>query len=395
MNRILLRAGRERSVNQGHPWIFSGGIERVEGSPEVGATVTVCASDGEFLARAAYSPVSQIRARIWTRIESELIGEEYFSRRLDRALALRTAIIPTGETSAMRLVHGESDGLPGLVVDRYEGVLVFQFLSAGAEYWKDILVDLLLQKTGLTCAYERSDADVRRLEGFTERAGILRGEMPNGPVVIQENGLKFQVDIQAGQKTGFYIDQRKNRQRLEQFSMGKSILNCFCYTGGFSAYALRGGAQSVLSVDSSGEALALARQNLQLNGLDDERADWLEADVFQALRLFRDQARSFDLIVLDPPKFAPTAVQAERAARGYKDINLLAFKLLRPGGILFTFSCSGGISPELFQKIVAGAALDAGAEVQLLEHLHQGVDHPVGLHFPEGAYLKGMICRKI
>jgi 23S rRNA (cytosine1962-C5)-methyltransferase len=294
----------------------------------------------------------------------------------------------------LRLVHGESDGLPGLVVDRYADWLVVQILSAGPERWRDVLVSQLVELTGLGSIYERSDVDVRSLEGLAVRSGVLQGEPPQGPLVIHEHGLKFRVDIISGQKTGFYIDQRRSRGRLMDFAAGRDVLNCFCYTGGFSLAALAGGARSVLSVDSSAEALRLAGENLELNGYAGPQAQFLEADVFQALRSFRDAARSFDLIILDPPKFAPTAAQAERAARGYKDINLLAFKLLRPGGLLFTFSCSGGITAEFFQKIVAGAALDARADAMILEHLEQAPDHPVALYFPEGTYLKGLVCLK-
>lgn len=394
MQNIYLKAGREKSVRQGHPWIFSGGIGRVEGEPEPGETVAVRTAGGEFLAWAAYSPESQIRARVWSMKEAEPVDSKFLKVRVKTALALRAACIHPDETDALRLVHGESDGIPGLVVDRYGEVLVAQFLSAGVERWKETIADLLIEETGAAALYERSDADVRRLEGLPERSGLLRGNDPGALVTIQENGLKFRVDFRGGQKTGFYIDQRHNRQRLGQMALGRDVLNCFCYTGGFSAYALAGGAKSVLSLDSSGDALEMARQNIELNQLTDAKAEWMEADVFHALRLFRDQGKSFDLIILDPPKFAPTAAQAERAARGYKDINLLAIKLLRPGGLLFTFSCSGGISADLFQKIVAGAALDANASVSVIEHLEQGLDHPVCLNFPEGAYLKGLVCWK-
>jgi 23S rRNA (cytosine1962-C5)-methyltransferase len=394
MQNIYLKPGREKSVLQGHPWIFSGGIGRVDGSPEVGETVAIRSAGGEFLAWAAYSPISQIRARVWSLKESEVIDRKFLSERLAKSLAMRAVCIPAGETNALRLVHGESDGIPGLVVDRYGDILVAQFLSAGVERCKDDLADLLMELTGAVALYERSDADVRRLEGLQEQVGLLRGVDPGGPVMIQENGLKFQVDFRGGQKTGFYIDQRYNRARLGQMAAGRDVLNCFCYTGGFTAYALAGGAKSVLSLDSSGDALELAKQNIEINNLPAAQAEWMDADVFHALRLFRDQGKSFDMIILDPPKFAPTAAQAERAARGYKDINLLAIKLLRPGGLLFTFSCSGGISAELFQKIVAGAGVDANATVSVIEHLEQGVDHPVSLNFPEGAYLKGLVCWK-
>jgi 23S rRNA (cytosine1962-C5)-methyltransferase len=282
--------------------------------------------------------------------------------------------------------------LPGLVVDRYADVLVIQCLSAGIELWLKELVELLVELTGCEQVYERSDVDVRRLEGLPERVGALYGAAPTEPLIISENGLLFKVDLLHGQKTGFYIDQRHNRQRVGALAHGRRVLNCFCYSGGFGVYTLAGGASQVVSIDSSHEALLLARENYVINHLGTEQADWIEGDVFHELRLLRDRAQSFDAIILDPPKFAPTAAQAERAARGYKDINLLAFKLLRPGGLLFTFSCSGGISADLFQKIVAGAALDAGVDARIVEHLAQGVDHPVALNFPEGTYLKGLMC---
>jgi 23S rRNA (cytosine1962-C5)-methyltransferase len=292
----------------------------------------------------------------------------------------------------MRLIHAESDGLPGLIVDRYGEVLVMQVGSAGAERWRDTIADILQELCKPVCIYERSDSDSRGLEGLEMRNGVLRGTLPDIVQVI-ENGLRFNVDVVAGQKTGFYLDQRDNRALTETLAQDKDVLNCFCYTGGFSLYALRGGAKSVLSIDASGDALHDAARNLASNELDSSRAEWMEADVFQALRTLRDQGRKFDLVILDPPKFAPTAAFAEKAARGYKDINLLGFKLLRPGGLLSTYSCSGGISEDLFQKIIAGAALDAGVDAQIVHHLHASADHPVLLSFPEGAYLKGLVLR--
>jgi 23S rRNA (cytosine1962-C5)-methyltransferase len=295
----------------------------------------------------------------------------------------------------LRLIYAESDGLPGLVVDQYVNLLVMQCLTAGAELWRETFADLLLEETDLRCIYERSDADVRELEGLPPRVGILRGTIPDTRITIREHGLKFLVDFVQGHKTGFYIDQRANRRRVRDFAQSREVLDCFCYTGGFTLNALAGDAKSVLSVDASADALALAKENIALNNLPHEKVDFVEGDVFQVLRKLRDEARLFDLIVLDPPKFAATAAQAEKASRGYKDINLLAFKLLRPGGILVTFSCSGGVDAALFQKIVAGAALDAGAEAQIVERLWQAPDHPISLYFPEGAYLKGLVCYKV
>jgi 23S rRNA (cytosine1962-C5)-methyltransferase len=387
---VRLKVDREKSILRRHPWVFSGAVAQVQGSPADGDTVKVVDDTGNFLAWGAYSAGSQIRVRIWSRDAGQSIDAAFFRSRLLQAIAARQALGLESQSDALRLVHGESDGLPGLVVDRYAAVLAVQFLSSGAERWRDVLTELLLELTGAQGIYERSDVDVRRLEGLVERRGLLCGVVPER-VQIMENGLKWWVDVAAGHKTGYYLDQRDNRARLRSLAAGREVLDCFTYTGGFALSALAGGAASVLAVDSSADALALGRQNLALNGLDAGRIDWQEGDVFQVLRGLRDRGRSFDLIVLDPPKFAPTAAQAQQAARGYKDINLLAFKLLRPGGLLFTFSCSGGIDAGLFQKIVAGAALDAGADAQIVDSLHQAADHPVSLHFPEGAYLKGLV----
>lgn len=396
MDALILKPGREKSLLRRHPWVFSGAVARLEGNPAPGATVDLLSAKGDFLARAAYSPHSQIRARVWTFDPSEAVDAAFFRRRISQAIARRARLLPQTRqaSAAYRLIHAESDGLPGLVVDRYAETLVVQFLSTGAEYWKDTLADLLLAETGLSAIYERSDADVRALEGLPLRSASLRGDIGPSPLIILENNLKFRVDLAGGHKTGFYLDQRINRQRVRELAAGSEVLDCFCYTGGFTVNALAGGARSVLSVDSSAEALRLCGENVALNALPIERHAILEGDVFHILRKFRDEGRLFDMIVLDPPKFAPTAAQAEKAARGYKDINLLAFKLLRPGGLLVTFSCSGGVDEALFQKIVASAALDAGVEAQIVERLQQAPDHPVALNFPEGAYLKGLVCVK-
>jgi 23S rRNA (cytosine1962-C5)-methyltransferase len=394
MPTLILKPGREKSLLRRHPWIFSGAVGQITGSPAPGATVEVRDAQGAWLARAAWSPASQIRARVWTFDEQEPVDADFFRRRIQAALARRSNLGLAAVTDALRLFHAESDGLPGLIVDRYGEVLVLQSLTAGSEFWLETLADLLLEATGLPTIYERSDADVRELEGLAARTGLLRGSNFESRITISEYTLKFLVNVATGHKTGFYLDQRANRHRVGALARGRDVLNCFCYTGGFSLHAAAGGAKSVLSVDTSGEALALGQENAALNGIDADGLTWSDADVFTALRKFRDQGRAWDLIVLDPPKFAPTAAQAEKAARGYKDINRLAFKLLRPGGILATFSCSGGIDAALFQKIVASAALDAEVEAQMVEVLGQGADHPVALHFPEGAYLKGLLCVK-
>jgi len=397
MPSLIIKTGREKSLRRLHPWIFSGAIDRELDVSKSGQTVDIISNQGEFLAQAAYSPHSQIRARIWTTSKDEIVDREFFRKRISRAISLRQKIglftphLPSDPLSACRLIHAESDEIPGLIVDQYANCLVIQFLSSGAEFWKETLADLLIEMTGIDNIYERSDAEVRQLEGLPAFCGVLSGK-PSEQIIITENGIKFEINIFQGHKTGFYLDQRINRLKVQNCSGGGDILDCFCYTGGFSINALKGGANTVLALDSSGEALQLMKENINLNDLPLEKVEFMEGDVFQSLRKFRDARRSFDLIILDPPKFAQTTAQAERASRGYKDINLLAFKLLRPGGMLFTFSCSGGISPDLFQKIVAGAALDAGLNAQIIEVLSQSGDHPVSLNFPEGAYLKGLVC---
>jgi len=394
MNNLILKPKREKSLLRRHPWIFSGAVQHVDGNPAPGETVSLLSSKGDFLAQAAYSPTSQIRARVWTFDPDEQVNADFFHNRIRSALDKRSTLNVQRSTDAYRLIHAESDGLPGLIVDRYADVLVLQSLTAGSEYWKDTIADILLEETGLSTIYERSDAEVRQLEGLSQKVGPLRGSIDHSPLTITENGLKFSVNLTSGHKTGYYLDQRDNRLRVRELVKDRDVLDCFCYTGGFTVNALAGGAKSVVAVDASAEALALGQDNVRLNGQQAEGVEWCEGDVFKVLRKFRDENRSFDLIVLDPPKFAPTAAQAEKAARGYKDINLLGFKLLRPGGILVTFSCSGGVDAGLFQKIIASAALDAGVEAQIVEYLAQGADHPVALTFPEGAYLKGLIITK-
>ena len=391
MKTLALKAGRDKSVKRRHPWIFSGAVERLTGDPQSGDTVEVRSADGKPLALAAFSPQSQIRARAWSFEPGTAIDAGFLRARLQAALRLRDALPAARHTNAMRLVHAESDGLPGLVVDRYADVLVAQFLSAGAERWRDTLLDALAELTGCEAIYERSDAEVRSLEGLAPRVGFARGNRNARRCPIIEHGLNFRVDVEEGQKTGFFLDQRENRQRVRALAAGREVLDCFCYTGGFALAALAGGARRVTAVESSAPALEVARENLAANQLDAARIAFEQADVFGYQRLLRDRGASFDLVVLDPPKFAPTAAQAKNAARAYKDINLIALKLLAPGGLLATFSCSGGVSAELFQSIVAGAALDAGADAAILERFHAAPDHPVALEFPEGDYLKGLL----
>ena len=393
MVTLMLKKGREKAVLRHHPWIFSGAVQSLTGEPEPGETVAVRDSGGNFLAWAAYSPKSQIRARIWSWDEDQSIDPAFFEDRIRTAINLRETLIDPQSTSAYRLIHAESDRLPGLIVDRYNDILVMQILSAGIERWRDEITQILTKLTNPNGIYERSDVAVRGLEGLEERVGELYGKIPQRPILINENGIRFKVDILGGQKTGFYLDQRDNRQFCREIAQGKSVLNCFSYTGGFTAYALAGGAESVLSIDSSEEAIHLAKENVLLNQGSLDNCEWIVGDVFEELRTLRDGGRQFDLVILDPPKFAPTASQAKQAARGYKDINLYGFKLLKPGGTLMTFSCSGGIDESFFQKIVADAALDAEVDAQILYRLSQSPDHPTHLAFPEGTYLKGLVVK--
>ena len=414
MKRIILKPGREKSLQRHHPWVFSGAIATVEGAPASGEMVRVTAADGSFLAQAAFSPQSQIRARTWCWHEDALVDGAFVQRAVHASIARRagagvrvSAGAGTGATAStgagtsagatvQRLIHGESDGLPGVIADRYQDTVVVQLLSSGAEQWRAAITAALAALPGVTRVYERSDADVRALEGLAPRTGVLHGDAPPARIAIHEpaSGTQYWVDVRHGHKTGFYLDQALNRAQVGRHAQDRDVLNCFCYTGGFSLAALKGGAKTTLSIDSSGPALELARDNVRLNQLDQSRAEWREADVFKELRELRNQHRSFDLIVLDPPKFAPTPASVERAARAYKDINLLGFKLLRPGGRLYTFSCSGGVSADLFQKIVAGAAVDAEVEARIEARLCAAPDHPVLLSFPEGEYLKGLVLQR-
>ena len=395
---ITLKNGREKSLRRHHPWVFSGAVAAVKGKPRAGDTVEIRDAAGKPLALAAYSPASQIRARVWTFDVGQPVDEAFFRERIGAALRRRDSLQVSRHTNAMRLVHGESDGLPGLVVDRYADVLVAQFLAAGVERWRETILDVLKDLCGCEAIFERSDAEVRKLEGLEPRVGWAKSAPGDaraaGRCPILEHGLHFRVDVEQGQKTGFFLDQRENRQRVRALAAGREVLDGFCYTGGFSVSALAGGAAHVCAIESSKDAIQIARENLAANPLDAARVEFQQADVFSHLRTLRDKNRQFGLIVLDPPKFAPTAAQARNAARAYKDINLLAFKLLAPGGLLATFSCSGGVPMPLFQSIVAGAALDAGAQAQIIERFGPAADHPVALEFPEGDYLKGLLILK-
>ena len=392
MHSVTLKKSADSFIKRKHPWIFSGAIEKVEGNPSNGQTVKIFTSNKTIVGSGSFSPSSQIRVRVWSFNPEEKIDSDFFRKKILAASETRKQFIDTSQTSAYRIINAESDGLPGLIVDRYSDFLVCQFLSSGTEFSKEIIIAILDEIFNPAGIYERSDVEVRTKEALQPAKGLLKGNPQNDLIEVDENGFKFLVDIKEGHKTGFYLDQRDNRKLVSEFSNGKNVLNCFSYTGGFSVYALASGAEKVTQVEASSSAIELSVKNLELNNLDSSSVENINGDVFEVLRKLRDERKTFDVIILDPPKFTESASQIQKASRGYKDINLLAFKLLNPSGILFTFSCSGHISPELFQKIVAGAALDSGREVKIIKQISQSSDHPVSLNFPEGLYLKGLVC---
>lgn len=389
---LTLKADREKSLRRFHPWIFSNAVARISGRPKPGQTVEVQDAQGNWLARASYSPESQIQARVWTFQQTQAVDIAFFRKRLQQAEQARKLLPLFGSTNAYRLIAGENDGLPGITIDRYANVLVLQLLSAGAEFQRKALLSALSSEYPECAIYERSDVDVRKKEGLQPTTGLLQGELPPQPMAIEENGLKLLIDIEQGHKTGYYLDQRNNRKLIGELARDKRVLNCFSYTGGFGTYALRGGAKEVINLDVSDLALETAAKNVELNGLDSSRIQQVKADVFQQLRDYREQGEKFDLIVLDPPKFVDSKASLKRASRGYKDINFQALHLLNPGGILATYSCSGLMPTGLFQKIVADAAVDANCPLRFLKTLEQAEDHPVASYYPEGHYLKGFLC---
>ena len=393
MKEVVLNPEREFSVLRRHPWIFSGAVAAVNGEPGPGETVRVVSSAGMVLGAGAYSPESQIRVRMWTFTADTHVDKDLVYCRVARAIGSRAVLLAEASTDAFRLINAEADGMPGVIVDKYRDWLVCQFTTAGAEYWKREIIEALMVYMPCRGIYERSEADVRKHEGLTDKAGLLSGEMPPERIEISEHGCRYLVDVRGGQKTGFYLDQRDNRKTVALYANGCEVLNAFSYTGGFGVAALKAGAQSVTHVDISESALQMARDNTSLNVCDLDCSEFIHGSVFDVLRKFRDQGRCFDMVVLDPPKFADSKGSLMKAARGYKDINLLGFKLLRPGGLLATFSCSGIMTPDLFRKVVSDAAVDAQRDVQLTAHMQQATDHPQGLCFPEGFYLKGMLCR--
>ncbi|MEB4593544.1 class I SAM-dependent methyltransferase [Candidatus Thiothrix sp. Deng01] len=391
--QVILKNGRDKNVRAHHPWVFSGAVDKLKGKPQSGETVEVRAANGDLLGLGAWSPASQIQVRLWTFADA-VIDRSFFLERIRQALAYRQQLGIPEHNSGYRLVNAESDGLPGVVVDKFGDWLVMQCLTAGAEHWKQTLADALLEAVPAHGVYERSDVDVRKKEGLENITGTLRGTPPPACIDIEEAGRRYRVDAHNGHKTGFYLDQRDNRSQLQQYASGKTVLNCFAYTGGFAIAALHGGAEHAVNIDASQPALELAAQTAALNGFQPAQMENVCGDVFKLLREYRNEGRQFDIVVLDPPKFADNRNQLEKAARGYKDINLLGFKLLKPGGLLFTFSCSGLMESNLFQKIVADAAVDAGCDARILRKLDQAADHPTRLAFPEGYYLKGLICQK-
>lgn len=393
MEIVRLKKGREKILERKHPWIFSGAVDSIPPKTDNGATLEILSFDGKLLGRGSYSSKSQITIRVWSFDSEEIIDSVFFQKKILAALNLRKQILDLSSTNAYRIINSESDFLPGLVVDYYNDFLVCQFLSAGAEYWKAEIIKQLAEIIQPKGIYERSDVEVREKEGLKLSKGLLYGEKPPDLIEVIENNIKFFVDIKNGHKTGFYLDQRDNRGLLSTFSSNAEVLNCFCYTGGFSLNALKGGAKKVTSVDSSVDALQILNKNIELNNFNIDRVEAINDDVFKVLRKFRDSGKEFDIIILDPPKFAESVSQINQASRGYKDINLLALKLLKQNGTLFTFSCSGHISPDLFQKIVAGAANDSRRNVRTIKYLFQSMDHPVSTSFPEGLYLKGLICK--
>jgi len=391
--RIYLKVTREKSLLRKHPWVFSKAINKIKGNPQLGDTVDIFDSKDKWIARGAYSPESQIRIRVWTFDQQEEIDRDFFRRKLVNAQNRREWFIEQGKLTGYRLIAGESDGLPGITIDKYDNFVVCQLLSAGADFHRYTLVECLKELYPGCHIYERSDVDVRKKEGLEPVTGWLTDPQESTICTIEEHGIKIQVDIANGHKTGFYLDQRVSRVAAGVYAKDKSVLNCFSYTGTFALHCAANGAKEVINVDVSQQALDIAQQNAQLNNLEDANISFVKADVFKLLRQYREEKRTFDMIILDPPKFVESKAQLTGACRGYKDINMLAMQLLKPNGILFTFSCSGLMEASLFQKVVADAALDARRNAYFVDRLHQAPDHPVSSNYPEGYYLKGLICQ--
>jgi len=395
MKEIVLKKGRAKTARQFHPWIFSGAISKTDANIAAGEIVRVLDSRREFVAYGYCNPASQIALRLLEWDEDRSMGERWWCDRIARAIAGRKNLLDDKTSNCCRLVFGESDGLPGLMVDKYENQLILQSSTAGIDRAINAITAALVELLKPATIYERSHVDIRKLEGLPGRVGGLHGEPPPERLIVTANDLKFYVDVKTGHKTGLYLDQRFNHRLVAAQAENLELLDCFCYTGAFSLHGIKAGAKSAVLVDSSAEFLAAARDNFKLNGLDGGKVEYIKGDVFTVLREFADSDRRFDMVILDPPKFAASRANLKRALAGYKDLNLQAMKLLKPGGLLATFSCSGAVTEADLKTVLFWAALDAGKQVQILQTLYQGPDHPRSIYFPEAEYLKGFLCRVI
>lgn len=393
MVEIKLKKGKEKAVLQRHPWVFSGALEKIKGTPANGDVVKVCSANNDFLAYGYYNDQSRVAVRLLEWDENETINEAWYEQRIKKAIDSRSHLLKSKDTNAYRLIFSEADFLPGLIVDQYADFLSVQILSTGIEKIKPILIDILVKLLQPKGIFDRSDATARTHEGITAENGLLWGETPAAFIAVKENGITYHINIAEGQKSGFYCDQRDNRQLFATYAKGKSVLDCFSYSGGFSLNAFKQGAKEVTSVDSSALAIETLKQNIELNQFSAKDHVAIQSDVNKQLRAFKEEGKKFDIVVLDPPKYAPSRSALDRAARAYKDLNRLGLLLLESGGLLATFSCSGAVDIETFKQIIAWAALDAGKEVQVIRQFSQPEDHPVRLSFPEGEYLKGLLVR--
>ena len=393
MVEVILKKGKEKAALQRHPWIFSGALDKVKGSPANGEVVRVLAADKEFLAYGYFNEKSRVAVRMLEWDETKTIDRDWYQQKIRTAIASRAHVLRNGDTNTCRLVFSEADFLPGLIVDRYADFLSLQILSAGIENAKEDIISILREELQPTGIFDKSDATARTHEDLEVANGLLWGENPPEFLEVKENGIIYHINIAGGQKSGFYCDQRDNRQVLAAYTQGKAVLDCFSYSGGFSLNSFKAGASHVTSVDSSALALDTLQQNIDLNGFDKAQSTVIQSDVNKQLRVFKEEGKKFDVIVLDPPKYAPSRSALDRAARAYKDLNRLGMGLLESGGLLATFSCSGAVDIETFKQIIAWAALDAGKEIQIVKQFSQPEDHPVRISFPEGEYLKGLLLR--
>ena len=389
---VILKKGKEKAAMLHHPWIFSGAIDKIKGKPLNGEIVKVCSASAEFLAYAYYNDQSRVALRLMEWDESKTIDKEWYQEKLRNAIASRKHLLDA-DTNTCRLVFSEADFLPGLIVDQYADFLSLQILSAGMENVKEEIIALLKEELNPRGIFDKSDAGARKHENLEATQGLLWGETPPEFIEVRENGIAYHINIADGQKSGFYCDQRDNRALLAAYSKDKNVLDCFCYSGGFTLNSLKHGAAHVTSVDSSALAIETLAHNLELNGFNAAQQLSIQSDVNKQLRVFKEEGKKFDIVVLDPPKYAPSRSALDRAARAYKDLNRLGMLLLEKGGILATYSCSGAVDMETFKQIIAWAALDAGKEVQIIKQFHQPEDHPVRVSFPEGEYLKGLLLR--